>query len=45
VNEQSATRKVLNLVDSIANIANEWLDTNTKHSIVNYLNSKLDTEE
>ena len=45
MNEDAATRKVLNLVDNIANIANEWLDSNTKHIIVNYLNSKLDTEK
>jgi len=43
MNESSAKRKAIRLLDFVARIANSWLDENQKHSLVNYLNSKLET--
>ena len=43
MNKHSAERKAIGLLDFVARIANSWLDENQKHSLVNYLNSKLET--
>ena len=45
MNEESANRKAINLLDSVSNIANAWLSDNDKYALVNYLNSKLNTEK
>ena len=45
MNEESANRKAINFLDNVANIANAWLGDSDKHALVNYLNSKLNTEK
>jgi len=45
MNEESANRKALSILNSVINIANAWLNDNDKHALVNYFNSKLETEK
>tara|TARA_B100000287_G_C20502734_1_gene729753 strand:- start:664 stop:804 length:141 start_codon:yes stop_codon:yes gene_type:complete len=44
MNEESAKRKILNLLDNSAEMANSWVSISDRHAFVNYLLNKLELE-